>query len=293
MTPRDLAAIEQAFQRCLRAQEPVGLRVLGYGEISTVLACRTSTGEYAVKRLPVFEDETRLEGYRTIFEAYQAALGRAGIWVVPTDLMATPAEHGLVGYCVQPVLDPEGLGDRYLSRVGPEKATAFFESVLDRIFGSVTARLGLDAQVSNWWVDEGELHYLDITTPFMRGEAGDSLLDVDLFLASLPGIVRGGVKTFLVDDILETYHDPRSVVVDVLANLHKERLDHLIPGFVERSNARLERAITEREVLRYYRADARTWTWIQALRRLDRWWQRVVRRRVYPFLLPGPIARHV
>jgi hypothetical protein len=32
---------------------------------------------------------------------------------------------------------------------------------------------------------------------------------------------------------------------------------------------------------------------IQRLRRLDRAWQRRVRRRPYPFLLPGPVARHV
>ena len=32
---------------------------------------------------------------------------------------------------------------------------------------------------------------------------------------------------------------------------------------------------------------------LQRLRRLDRAWQRRVRRRVYPFLLPGRIERHV
>jgi hypothetical protein len=30
---------------------------------------------------------------------------------------------------------------------------------------------------------------------------------------------------------------------------------------------------------------------LQRLRRADRWWQRTVRRRPYPFLLPGRIDR--
>ena len=47
------------------------------------------------------------------------------------------------------------------------------------------------------------------------------------------------------------------------------------------------------EVLLGLRADARMWALLQRLRRADRWWQRRVRRRQYPFLLPGEVQRHV
>ena len=50
-------------------------------------------------------------------------------------------------------------------------------------------------------------------------------------------------------------------------------------------------AVTEDEVRSYYRSDARLWEVMLRLRRADRWWQATVRRRPYPFLLPGPIAR--
>jgi len=44
-------------------------------------------------------------------------------------------------------------------------------------------------------------------------------------------------------------------------------------------------------VRRYYRSDARLWELMLRLRRADRWWQRRIRRRTYPFLLPGHIER--
>ncbi len=53
----------------------------------------------------------------------------------------------------------------------------------------------------------------------------------------------------------------------------------------------VEPPITSEEAERYYRDDARMWELLQRLRRADRWWQRTVRRRPYPFLLPGRIAR--
>jgi hypothetical protein len=44
-------------------------------------------------------------------------------------------------------------------------------------------------------------------------------------------------------------------------------------------------------VRRYYRSDARLWGVLLRIRRLDRAWQRHVRRRSYPFLLPQRIER--
>jgi len=110
-------------------------------------------------------------------------------------------------------------------------------------------------------------------------------------LASLPWALRGVVRRFMLSGILATYYDARSVLLDAAANLHKERLLPLLPRFLGEINARVSPSIDEDEVTRYYRNDARTWTLLQRLRRLDRGWQLHVRRRSYPFLLPGRIAR--
>ena len=64
-----------------------------------------------------------------------------------------------------------------------------------------------------------------------------------------------------------------------------------LPSFAEAANRVVSPPITVREVRAYYRGDARLWTLLQALRRADRWWQLKVRRRPYPFLLPGKIER--
>jgi hypothetical protein len=49
--------------------------------------------------------------------------------------------------------------------------------------------------------------------------------------------------------------------------------------------------MTVADVRRYYRSDARLWALLLRIRTLDRSWQRRVRRRPYPFLLPREIER--
>jgi hypothetical protein len=60
---------------------------------------------------------------------------------------------------------------------------------------------------------------------------------------------------------------------------------------IEMANHHVTPVIDRDEVVRWYRSDARTWEALLRLRRTDRWWQRHVRRRPYPFLLPGRIER--
>lgn len=81
------------------------------------------------------------------------------------------------------------------------------------------------------------------------------------------------------------------MVRDLAVNLCKERLDHLIPLVLELSAERWEPPLTEEEVRRDYRRDARMWALMQSVRRADRWWQRRVRRRPSSFLLPEGIER--
>ena len=98
----------------------------------------------------------------------------------------------------------------------------------------------------------------------------------------------------------EAVHAPRhprrrttprgACVLDLLGNLIKEGLGERLPELRARSppgasaspSASTRSAATTRD-------DARTWRLLQRLRRLDRAWQRHVRRRPYPFLLPGPV----
>lgn len=291
---RDLEALEERIERALAAGEAGDLEVLGWGEISSVVAWKTPHGKFACKRLPVFPDRERFLAYRKCFDTYLHRLEATGIRVVPTELQHLQKLDGRVsGYCIQPALDPDCLMNKVLARCDEEEGLKWLEAVQDRILGFVTDQFGLDAQISNWALMDGEIFYLDLTTPPVRDADGRLVLDVDLFLAAIPTMVRWAVKRFLLMDIVAKYCRPRDVIVDLLANLRKEKLDRWIPVFLERANATLTPHISEEEVRRYYTSDARTWALLLGLRRVDRFVHMKVFRKPYPFLLPGKIERHV
>lgn len=112
-----------------------------------------------------------------------------------------------------------------------------------------------------------------------------------LFMSSLPWALREPVRLAMCKSIFDKFYSQRGVLLDLLGNLYKERLDRLIPAFIARANPVLAHPLTGAEVRTYYEEDARMWALLQRLRRADRWWQRAVRRRAYPFLLPRAIAR--
>ncbi len=97
--------------------------------------------------------------------------------------------------------------------------------------------------------------------------------------------------SFLLSEILSHYYGARAALLDLIGNLKKERLAGTIPVFREAANRVVDPPITDKEIDRYYRNDAVMWEVLQRLRRTDRWWQRSVRRRSYPFLLPGKVDR--
>ncbi len=285
-----LDALESRMLDAFASGDEAGLKIIGYGEISAVVAWPEDAPTHACKRLPPFTSAAQLESYRACFEQYLARLVDLGVDVVPSSFEVL--EDADVAYCLQPLLDGDRVGPAWLRTASAEEAAAFFERLVAHVLAVVDGAIGLDAQVSNWVVRaDGALSYLDVTTPLMRDDDGHERLDADLFLASLPVVLRGPVRRLVLRSILDTYYDPRSVLRDMVANLLKEGLSTLVGPALDAVAGRVEPVVSEAEVRRYYRSDARTWAVMQRLRRLDRSWQRWVRRRPYPFLLPGPIRR--
>ncbi len=288
----DLDRLEAAFQEAFATGGHGGLDVVGYGEISCVVAWPTPGGLAVCKRLPPFSSETRLDAYGALFHDYVAQLEHAGVRVLPTTLQTVDGEGAArVAYLVQPAL-PEGeLMPAVLASASEEEAVGFLIGMAGAAAQAICATVGFDAQVSNWALRDGELFYFDLTTPMLRAADGRDLLDTGLFVASLPWPARWPVQRFLARSILDEYFDRRTSLLNLLANLIKERLRALLPAALDVVNRHVAPPITPREVERYYRSDARLWTVLQRLRRLDRSWQLRVRRRPYPFLLPGRIVR--
>lgn len=103
----------------------------------------------------------------------------------------------------------------------------------------------------------------------------------------LPGVVFGVSGGEASDLLLASV----PALVDLIGNLKKERLEVAIPPFLTAANRAVDPPITKKEIDRYYRNGALMWEVLQRLRRTDRWWQRTVRKRSYPFLLPGKVVR--
>jgi hypothetical protein len=288
----DLERLEAAVNLALETGDDSGLEVVGYGEITLVLRCRVDGRPMACKRLPGLADEEAFTRYRRLVEDYVAQLGDCGIVVPETTVHAVEAANGsLTAFCLQPELPTEALLVHRLRNAGPSEVSPYFEEIVSRVCDGINDRRGLDAQLSNWArVPEG-LRYYDISTPFLRDADGNDLFDVELHVASVPWALRWAVRLFAIDTILDKFYTVRGALLDLAGNLQKERMGAAVPTLLRIAEPVAKPAITERDAAAYYRGDARLWALLQRLRRADRWWQRTVRRRPYPFLLPGAIER--
>ncbi len=314
----DIDLLER-FERGLDPAHPersaIPAMVLGYGEISTVLAI--GDGDLACKRMPMFADEAEVTAYAAAFDAYRAKLQEAGLQIAPGVLVPLQQRSGgrRVVYLVEQRLPAHAIGNAVLRSATPAEAQRLLQAVLGELakvwrYNQQQAgawSLGIDGQVSNWVVKDMpaqdrlpaqiELRYFDVNTPLLRCD-GVEQLDTELFLRSAPAFLRWVLRLFALQDVVERYYDLRRVVIDLIANLYKEGRPDLAPDWLETANRffadDLEsaglRPIDLSEVTAYYREDVRIWRLYLGLRRLDRTLHRWTRRQ-YPYVLPGPIRR--
>jgi hypothetical protein len=289
----ELRELDRRVEAALDAGHQGNLPILGYGEISLVLAWPPEGARFACKRLPPFTSRERFDAYRGTLDDYLGALAAAGVRVVETEMRGVERRDGTVaGYVVQPILPQEQLAPQVLRHADPGTGHPLVEAVVGTAAETISPTVGLDAQLANWTWDGGSLTYFDVSTPLIWSTEGRSRLDLDLLAEAYPAVLRPPLRRFVAPGILETYRDLRKVYLDLTGNLLKERLGEWLPRFLEPINRRLdEQPLDEREVRGYYRSDARLWRALLAIRKLDRSWRRGVRRRQYPFLLPGRIER--
>lgn len=286
LTDSELGDLHHLVETAMLSGEEDSLPVLGFGEISLILAWPAERPAFACKLLPNFPSRERFESYRETLGDYIAELERNGVRVVPTELRPVELAGGAVaGYVVQPILPAETLAPAVLARTD-EASHPLLDAVVETAAAVVGPHLGLDAQLSNWTWDEGRLTYIDVSTPLIWSPDGTCRLDLDVISEPFPPPLRMPLRRFLAPGILDTYRDLRGVDFDVGGNLIKERLQRWLPVFVERANRHLDEPLSVADIERYYRRDRHLWSLLLRVRRLDRSWQRRVRRRPYPYLLP-------
>jgi hypothetical protein len=286
----DLIGLDRAVGDAIRTGDTRSLRVVGYGEVSLAVAWPPAQPTVVAKSLPPFDDPSRYRAYVGLLDEYLAALEGRGVLPLATVVRAVVDGRRRRAYVLQPCVPSADLGPERLAAGDREAGTDLLRRVVAAVLSASDEQVGIDGQLSNWAVVDGELRFLDVSTPMLR-DAGRDRLDTALFAEMLPWITRGAVRRFVAPELLSPYHDPRRVVLDTAGNLVRERLSGWIPVLLEVANPHLDRPLTVEEVRRFYASNARTWSAIQSLRRVDRAWQRHVRRREYPFLLPDVYRR--
>ena len=298
----------------------VPTKVLGYGEISTVL--EIGAGEdrnLAYKRMPMFKNDKESDSYLTLYKEYLKILSeQVGLNLVPSDITMLPDESkGLVtGYIAQVKLPSESIGHKAIHNLSSENIQKLVLSVLDelkKVFdfnkeNKGKLELGIDGQISNWAIknfdakkvglkQNFELLYFDTSTPLMQKNAKEQL-DPELFLRSAPSFLVWIIRWLFLEDVITRYYDFRKVVIDLIANFYKEQREDLIPELLEIVNKFFEneikdgnfKSITAKEVKSYYREDAWIWSIYLIFRKVDRFLRKLFRKH-YPYILPGQIKR--
>ena len=315
-----LSRFEQRLDTRFPEKSEIPAKVLGYGEISTVLEIGTGTErDLAYKRLPMFKTEQEAETYDALYREYiQVLRDRIDLHVVPSDTVRLfDAKRGrVVAYIVQEKLPAEAIGHRAIHQIPPGEVIKLVLAVLKetvKVFNFNSRNrgqleVGFDGQISNWAIlglkpeatelkDELELVYFDTSTPLLCKD-GKEQLEPELFLRSAPSFLVWILRLFFLEDVMTRYYDLRKVVIDLIANFYKEQLPHLVPDLVNIvndffSDERVEggfKPITVKEIRSYYREDALIWRLYLAFRKFDRSLHRL-RGKYYPYVLPKKIER--
>jgi len=310
----------EKFEKLLNTRNPqlsgIPARVIGYGEISTVLEIGGLDSRFAYKRMPLFRSEDEINRYTKAFENYSRIL-RESVGLLLPDYSYTKISiegHPIVFYIAQEMMPAESIGNRAIHFLDKQDCIRLIRCTLRELAKvwrfnakSEEVEVGIDGQISNWAImgynspplpEKFDLAYLDTSTPLFRIH-GIEQLQAELFLRPAPSFLAWILKRLFLEDVVNRYYDFHLVACDLVANFKKEQKEELIPDLVEETNRffleevpELEiRPISEKEVRSYYRLDAMIWRLYLSLRKLDRFIRTKMLGKDYPYILPGKIKR--
>lgn len=299
---------------------PIPTKVLGYGEISTVIQIgEKNNNAVAYKRMPMFKNMNEAENYKILYQEYLDILSnKIGLNLVPDDIFLLHDENKrlVTGYIAQKKLPTNSIGHKVIHILSVEDIHKLVKAVLREIkkvydfndINSAQLEVAIDGQISNWAIknfdpksnslnENVELFYFDTSTPLMRKE-GKEQLNPELFLRSAPSFLVWIIRLLFLKDVMTRYYDCRKVVIDLLANFYKEQREDLIPELVNLVNNFFEdkisigsfEPITEKDVKAYYREDAWIWRIYLTFRKVDRALHKLLKKN-YPYILPRKIKR--
>jgi len=315
MIKADIQLLEE-FENQLDTNDPTGgriqVKIIGYGEMSAIFLF-DKMPELAVKRMPPFYSAQEISEYRSNIDDYCKFLTEKFNFNIAdysfVEIVNRYNEHIL--YIVQNSLDENSIGNKFIQTCSNEELKKILNAVMDKMIllwewnaKNPEMIFGLDGQISNWSFNFNEDHklnppvYFDYTTPFIR-QKGKEVLDPEMFLKSCPSFLVWIVRWRFLQEVLDRYYNFRLVLIDLIANFHKEAQEARIPFAIETVNQYLSQnaldlkidPIEKKEVDKYYKDDAFIWKLFLSLRRLDRFIKTKLFREKYNFILPGKINR--
>jgi hypothetical protein len=267
LVEEELAGLDAAVREYRRGGSNHDLKIIGWGSISISIEWQSRA---VVKPLPLFPSRAAFDAYSSVLGNHFQILEEGNVAVLSTTLQGIERERGAwAGWLIQPRVPPEKLLPQYLRSIGQAEAVASLVNLAGHLTSVVSPRFGLDADITNWCVDEGgRLHLLDSSTPLLRDGKGRDLLDFDIFLASIPRVLRAPVRRFVLPGLVSKFFERRRLFVDILSGFYSEQLSHLLPEVIPRWNSLVEKEMTEEEVLRYKRRNERLWRALSVLERV-------------------------
>ncbi len=307
-----LGQFEDQLNPAYPEQSGIPPSILGYGEISTTFSI-SDMPDIAFKRMPPFDNTDQIAAYKSAVDQYCFLLSdKCGVQVSDYafyEVVNPRGEHIL--YVAQTRLPASSIGNTIL-KSGTRHEMEYMISSMMACFvrlqkfnlgNEQNQSLGLDGQISNWSFSLADKNneppvYFDITTPMFRVN-GKEQLDTEIFLKSCPSFLVWLVRWQFLQEVLDRYYDIRMILIDVVANFHKEGRQDLIEDalsfinkMIDKENLNTEvKAITRTEVDSYYKNDAFIWALFLRLRRFDRFIKTKFFRQRYNFILPGKISR--
>jgi hypothetical protein len=284
----DLLQAEAAIVRAFDEQSIDHLRVIGFGELGLAIGWPTEAPEVIVKRQApgppsaVASDEKRMI-------AYQEALRDGGVSVLPNAFeQVTLADGTVAPYIVQPIVDANDLVENILPNEKPSADHPILMALRDLVVAIVsdTPQLGLsvDAQITNFFWKDDQLHILDTTPPLIWDGNGGPFYDVGNYLRALPAPLRSTALriTRRVGDDYRTAHGTLYRTVVYLKRIGLEAwVEPAITCFNAALDSPIERAAVEKE----YEQAIKDFPRIKLLARMQRAWTRRVRRQRYEFFI--------
>ncbi len=314
------------FTRLYR--EELKLKILGYGEISTVMQTmhgsvinesftkiKVTESDWVWKRMPPIDTLADVMALQKVYHEYREILTKKiGIQVPQQQFRYFKSNGWYTVYAGQKKVNPQMVGNSLVKRLDERNAVQLFTKILEELKKwyvcnqrEENLKVGIDGQISNWvlvsvdealnYVGENDtLLYIDTSTPLYRIN-GVEQLNAELFLKNTPWFLRALIRSLFLQEVLDRYYDLRSVVIDCIANLYKEKREDLIPAFIKAANyffASIDESIkplTLEEITKYYKSDAFIWRLFQFARRVDKFVTENIFRKKYMYRLPEKIER--